>query len=370
MKRKIFILLCVALLAVTGMTAFAQEAVGQFEKKNTMPAQQFVDVSQNEWFYDNVKTVFEYGVMTGSSAEYFDAKGTLTVAEALAIYCRLHRTYSGEEPISVSSSPWYQPYVDYANQTGFDFQENVDFGVAINRADFVMLLGAAFPSEALLAINDLSIYAVPDVSPAAYFYESMYMLYCAGVLSGSDAYGTFMPESFITRAEVAAIISRMIVPSLRKQITLEPVPFQPVPPEQLANRGSLTRKLTKSDFQEAYNIAAELVRPFAHYGRAEQLMGVTVVLRDMFENGMDYSMTEEHYNDVYGYFVKGMASCAGCTRATGLCLNILGIPYEHVNENQYSHQWCRVEIDGTYWICDAYGLYVGPEPAPYEHPYF
>lgn len=49
---------------------------------------------------------------------------------------------------------------------------------------------------------------------------------------------------------------------------------------------------------------------------------------------------------------------------------MLGIPYEHVNENQYSHQWCRVPVGDTYWICDAYGLYSGPEPAPYQHPYF
>lgn len=53
----------------------------------------------------------------------------------------------------------------------------------------------------------------------------------------------------------------------------------------------------------------------------------------------------------------------------GLCLNILGIPYEHVNENQWGHQWCRVNINGTYWICDAFGLYCGPEPAPYQYPY-
>lgn len=50
-------------------------------------------------------------------------------------------------------------------------------------------------------------------------------------------------------------------------------------------------------------------------------------------------------------------------------LNILGIPYEHVNENQYSHQWCRVQIDDSYWIRDAFGLYCGEEPAPYEHSY-
>ena len=53
-----------------------------------------------------------------------------------------------------------------------------------------------------------------------------------------------------------------------------------------------------------------------------------------------------------------------------MCLNMLGIPYEHVNESQWSHQWCRVPMpDGSYWICDSYGLYCGPEPAPYQHPY-
>lgn len=51
-----------------------------------------------------------------------------------------------------------------------------------------------------------------------------------------------------------------------------------------------------------------------------------------------YSTDEPHYNDPYGYFVSGVASCAGCARATGLCLDMLGIPYEHMNENQWSHQ--------------------------------
>ena len=101
----------------------------------------------------------------------------------------------------------------------------------------------------------------------------------------------------------------------------------------------------------------------------DQLWGIAVAMRDRYDSGMMYSMSTPHYNDPYGYFVLGTASCAGCARATGLCLNILGIPYEHVNENQYSHQWCRVNVNGTYWICDAYGLYCGPEPAPYMHPY-
>ena len=143
----------------------------------------------------------------------------------------------------------------------------------------------------------------------------------------------------------------------------------PVPVNQLANLSSLKRKQTDAEFNQAYAAAWETVAPLVGLSREDQLMGIAIALRYRFDSGMMYSMSTPHYNDPYGYFVLGTASCAGCARATGLCLNILGIPYEHVNENQNSHQWCRVNIDGTYWICDAYGLYCGPEPAPYMHPY-
>jgi len=143
----------------------------------------------------------------------------------------------------------------------------------------------------------------------------------------------------------------------------------PVPVNQLANLSSLKKKQTDAEFNQAYNSAWQTVAPLAGLSREDQLMGIAIALRYRFDSGMMYSMSTPHYNDPYGYFILGSASCAGCARATGLCLNILGIPYEHVNENQYTHQWCRVNIDGTYWICDAYGLYCGPEPAPYVHPY-
>ena len=145
--------------------------------------------------------------------------------------------------------------------------------------------------------------------------------------------------------------------------------FTPVPMEKLANRKSLQKKATDEQLAQAYDVALEIVTPLAGLSRTEQLQGIASAVRERFDSGMEYSMSSSNYNDPYGYFILGSASCAGCTRATGLCLNILGIPYEHVNEGEYSHQWCRVNVDGVYWICDAYGLYCGPEPAPYAHPY-
>ncbi|MBQ7264340.1 MAG: hypothetical protein IJR14_11560 [Synergistaceae bacterium] len=146
--------------------------------------------------------------------------------------------------------------------------------------------------------------------------------------------------------------------------------FAPVPIDKLANYKSLRKKTTKSEFQQAYDVATRVVAPLAGMDRKEQLDGIAKALRRLVDTGrVSYSESAPHYNDPYGYFIVGVSSCAGCTRATGLCLNILGIPYEHVNENKWSHQWCRVKVDGGYWICDPYGLYCGPEPAPYGHPY-
>ena len=144
-----------------------------------------------------------------------------------------------------------------------------------------------------------------------------------------------------------------------------------VPVTNLANKRSLQKNASNAELQAAYNVAANIVTPLIGQSREDQLYSIASSIRSLVDNGyVVYSSKIPHYNDPYGYFVTGVGSCAGETRATGLCLNMLGIPYEHVNENQWSHQWCRVAMpDGSHWIVDAYGLYVGPEPAPYVHPY-
>ncbi len=144
-----------------------------------------------------------------------------------------------------------------------------------------------------------------------------------------------------------------------------------VPANQLANRKSLQKSCTNAEFQKAYDRAALMCSGLVGLSREDQLVNVAEGVRVLTDFGLvQYTTSVPHYNDPYGYFILGVSSCAGAARATGLCLNMLGIPYEHVNENQWSHQWCRVPMaDGTFWIVDPYGLYVGPEPAPYVHPY-
>ncbi len=53
---------------------------------------------------------------------------------------------------------------------------------------------------------------------------AIYRLYRAGILIGSDPSGTFRPQSTISRAEAATIVTRVAVTPLRCGITLTAQP--------------------------------------------------------------------------------------------------------------------------------------------------
>lgn len=368
MKR--FLSLLLALLMAAALCVPAMAAGSGFQKVNGYTPGQFTDVPADAWCAANVQTAYEYGIMGGKTASLFDVNGSVTAAQAVVMACRLHSGYYGRTiTLSESPDPWYQDYLDYAKKNGIvcAFES---YDAAVSRAGFAMILASALPDRALAPVNTIEEGAIPDVKAGTEYYDAVYRLYRAGVLTGNDGKGTFGPESSISRGAAAAIIGRMADSSLRKSLTLEKAPFEPVPMSQLANLTSIRKKCTDAELQAAYDVALKIVTPLAKKSTEEQLQGIANALRALFDAGMTYSTSAPHYNDPYGYFVLNTASCAGCTRATGLCLNILGIEYEHVNENQWGHQWCRVNIDGEYWICDAYGLYCGVEPGPYQHPRF
>ena len=63
-------------------------------------------------------------------------------------------------------------------------------------------------------------YAIPDVKATDKFAAEIYEFYRAGILTGSDAKGTFHSASTIKRSEAAAILLRMFEASARVSIDL------------------------------------------------------------------------------------------------------------------------------------------------------
>ncbi len=226
MKRKLisFMLSVVMLVSLGSFSAFAEPtgSLDRFQKIDTYQNNMFADVSPEDWYNDNVKSVYEYGIMVGQSGTYFAAEGDLTIAETLTMASRLHKTFYGDSTPFASSEPWYRSYVDYALENGIiqpgQYGE-ASYNNPIDRSEFVKILSKVFTDDALEPINTVDDYTIPDVSEKMSCYDDVYKFYRAGILVGSDASGSFLPFSTIRRCEVAAIVSRMYQPSLRRSIT-------------------------------------------------------------------------------------------------------------------------------------------------------
>jgi len=187
-----------------------------FQKVNTYTQGQFSDVGESAWYSGVVAKAYEYGLMKGSGANTFNPTGNMTVAEAVTIAARVHNIYQGGSGEFVQEEPWYQVYVDYAitNEiiTAGAFS---NYNRAATRAEMAYIFARTKVPILLVytAVNDPPniVNSLPDVSSDTRYYSYIVDLYKAGILAGSDAKGTFHPNSSVTRAEAAAIIIRLIV---------------------------------------------------------------------------------------------------------------------------------------------------------------
>jgi len=218
MKKLFTLILAFAMvLSLCAAPAHAAGAnINNFQKVNTY-TNQFSDISG--WAVSVIQTCYEYGLMNGKGEGTFAPKGNLTVAEALVMACRVHEIYNTGASTLTNGSPWYQPYVDYAISRGIITAEDFSaYNVNVTRAQMAYIFAGALPAAEFTVLNNVP--TLPDVTADTTYSKEIFALYAAGILTGSDAYGTFKPADSITRQEAAAIIARVAIPSMRKTVTL------------------------------------------------------------------------------------------------------------------------------------------------------
>ena len=181
----------------------------------------YSDVAPDAWYAENVAAAYEYGLMIGDDKGAFGVGDSLKLGEALAIADRLHNLYYGGDAWfdQTYGDNWYDVYVDYAIEYGIMEKDQYDPEAEATRAQFAAIISAALPDEALAAINDVK--ALPDVAETHPNFAAIIRLYNAGILNGTDSKGTFMPDTTITREQIAAIVTRVANPELRKTVVLE-----------------------------------------------------------------------------------------------------------------------------------------------------
>ena len=225
-KRILSLALTLGLVMTLCPTALAAgKGLSNFQKSAAYTAGTFTDVPASTWYTENVKTAYELGLMKGTSSVAFSPDGNITVGSTIALACRLHSIYETGGANFIQGNPWYQVYVDYALKNGIITQgQFTNYDAVATRRQFAAILAKALPEEALEEKNTVEDGTIPDLAAGSANYDDIYLLYRAGILTGSDSKGTFVPESTITRSSVAAIVSRMAMPQLRQSVTMKVVP--------------------------------------------------------------------------------------------------------------------------------------------------
>ena len=186
----------------------------------------FVDVPENAWFYDEVKQAWENDLIDGVTGTLYKPEETLTVAQAIKLAAALHQMYNNGKVTLTNGAPnWYDSYVRYAVANGiieakYDNYNLTQMNAPISREEFVHIFHGAMNEKAYYACNHVADNAIPDVKMNDTYASEIYTFYRAGILTGSDAQGTFNPDSSIKRSEVAAILIRMYDANARQAVTL------------------------------------------------------------------------------------------------------------------------------------------------------
>jgi len=249
-KRICTFLLTAVLLLSMSVSAAAENTPQNFVRSKAYE-DQFSDLTVDSTFYKNVAALYEYGLSVGKTDGTYGLKDSLTVGQALIFAGRIRSLYrtgdpeSGPAAFHQEGAPTAQRYLLYLQSEGILGNElDALLTSAATRAQTAHILANILPAEELPLINDELIsegYAtrriITDVTEYTPYYQDILFLYRCGICIGSDASCTFYPDAPITRGAVAAMLTRLIDPSLR--LTLQWRTVTPVPDVQGTTMGDL-----------------------------------------------------------------------------------------------------------------------------------
>lgn len=177
----------------------------------------FVDVSENDWFYDVVKYVYQNNIMTGMDASHFGPYEPLSRAQFALILYRM----SGEPAVNISSvfhdisgDEWYGKAVLWAYDNGIvSGYINGNFGPAdmITREQIAVMMHryAAYLGTSSSAHGDISTFKDGN-SVSSFAAGAMKWAVGNGIITGKNNGTTLDPQGNTARAEAAAIIQRFM----------------------------------------------------------------------------------------------------------------------------------------------------------------
>ena len=234
MKKRLLSLLLAAALLTVSAAAAPPASPSAFDR--LLPAVrtyegQLTDAA-DAWCSEAIQTVYETGLMNGKTADCFGYADPLTEAQSIVIAARLYASLTGTEiPEPAGDEPWFWP--SYALLASLSETVPPEIARQLVTESFIkdahhqdtwrqtfigtILLVVHAAGLELPVLNHLEV-RPPDTAtdtPAL-------LLYHAGILNGTDQYGSFDATGTLTRGQAAAILARLADPAQRLPFTLTP----------------------------------------------------------------------------------------------------------------------------------------------------
>ena len=153
MKKLLTLLLSLLIIASMFPSAMAEEPTLDNFQTQREYKDQFTDVKASDWFYSVVKLGYEISLIDGTSETSYTPGSNVTLAEILTLASRLNSIFNTGEASFTQGSPWYQVYVDYADENGFLLPGLNTYTRPALRGEVAAILAGALPDSALASMN-------------------------------------------------------------------------------------------------------------------------------------------------------------------------------------------------------------------------
>ncbi len=227
-RRRIPALLLAAALLLTVPARAVPDSRENFSRSRAYD-RQFSDLTTASPFYDNVAALYEYGLSQGRADGTYGLQDPMTVGEVAIFAGRIRSIYrtgdaeTGPAAYGGDGGPAALRYLRYLQaEKVLGTELDARLAAPATRAEVAHVLAGVLPAEEMPLINDQIVtegYAsrkfITDVTEYTPYYQDILFLYRTGVSVGSDGTGSFLPEEAVTRGAAAAMLTRMVDPSLR-----------------------------------------------------------------------------------------------------------------------------------------------------------
>ena len=177
----------------------------------TTVAENFFDVAEDQWYYDEVLKAAENKWVNGTKPGYFEPNGTMTRGDFALIIARIKNynpaLYTESAFPDVESTDYYSAAIAYCKEMGYLGGENGYFNPKdpITREEMAKIICNAAGVD---QVTDPTSPYADDDTIAEWAKGYVYGCQAAEIMMGDENANTFDARSNATRAEAAAVLVR------------------------------------------------------------------------------------------------------------------------------------------------------------------